>query len=318
MPLHQPPKCLKDLALENIAKNIEFWCYKYKRDFPNGTPFVVGPFDCITPEDCQNIINDLAAKKVLKKHHIYLLVNPYFRHLNLNAVKDALPKIKLILELAIIRCQRLSKLILKHSNDFTNIFLPNLDVLGRLKELELPETRLTDHDVGMIGIHAVNLEYLNIMETKCGNAGIKTLFMGVDANGAEDKAYGQCSKINRLDVRGTDITPECAAQIYSLVGGQNHWKWFRVDKTFEVLLCLSEGQETDNISHFKTDYLSYMPDIPSEEVKLSSHQHFAAFELTARCAVQICLFLITIIALHIFNPFNVTFGACVEKPPCKI
>ena len=114
----------------------------------------------------------------------------------------------------------------------------------------------------------------------------------VDANGAEDKAYGQCSKINRLDVRGTDITPECAAQIYSLVGGQNHWKWFRVDKTFEVLLCLSEGQETDNISHFKTDYLSYMPDIPSEEVKLYSHQHFAAFKLTARWPCKSVCFLL--------------------------
>ena len=145
MPVYPPPKSLRNLTLDNIVRNIEFWCKSYVRDFGDKfVRFVEGPFDsCLTPKDCYLILNELATKKVLKKHHIHLLLNPYVECINLNAVKD-ISKIKLILELAIIRCQRLNKVILKHSNDFTNIFLPNVDILNNLRELELPETRLSN------------------------------------------------------------------------------------------------------------------------------------------------------------------------------
>merc|ERR1711976_161516 len=101
-------------------------------------------------------------------------------------------------ELAIIRCQRLNKVILKHSNDFTNIFLPNVDILNNLRELELPETRLSNEDMGMIGIHGVNLQYLNLVDTRCGNNGIRTLFLPLNPEGQADFAYGKCTKLCRL------------------------------------------------------------------------------------------------------------------------
>ena len=183
MPVYPAPKTLRNLTIDNILRNIEFWCKNYVRDFGDKfVRFVEGPFDCVTPKDCYLILNELATRKVLKRHHIYLLINPYLDCINLNAVKD-ICKSKLILELAIIRCQRLNKVILKRSNDFTNIFLQNVDIFNNLKELELPETRLSNDDVGMIGLHAVNLQYLNLMDTRCGNNGLRTLFLPVNPDG---------------------------------------------------------------------------------------------------------------------------------------
>ena len=78
MPKRIPVKSLKTLAEENIVKNVDnFWCVKYLRDWGDKhLLFVEGPFDCLGPEACHKILNELARKKVLKRHHIYLLINP--------------------------------------------------------------------------------------------------------------------------------------------------------------------------------------------------------------------------------------------------
>ena len=83
------------------------------------------------------------------------------------------------------------------------------------------------------------------------------------ASGQADGAYGKCTKLCRLDIRGTEISPKCAAEIYNLRKSQfqSHVGLFRVDRTFEVLVnCLNDY----DITNFKTDYLSYLPDVPSE------------------------------------------------------
>ncbi len=36
----------------------------------------LGPFDTIQPQMCDTIINRLHSKRLLKRHHIYLLINP--------------------------------------------------------------------------------------------------------------------------------------------------------------------------------------------------------------------------------------------------
>lgn len=35
----------------------------------------------------------------------------------------------------------------------------------------------------MIGIHGVNLQYLNLVDTRCGNNGIRTLFLPLNPEG---------------------------------------------------------------------------------------------------------------------------------------
>ena len=107
MPQHAPPKSLRNLAFENIIKNVDaVWTSQYVKDWGNkNLMYVEGPFDCLTPSDCHWIFSELAMRRILKRHHIYLLINPYLKILNLSDFRDA-SKIKLILDLALTRCSR--------------------------------------------------------------------------------------------------------------------------------------------------------------------------------------------------------------------
>lgn len=266
MPKHFPPKTLKNLAFENIIKNVDaVWTAKYVKDWGDKhLMYVEGPFDCLTPPDCHWILSELAMRRILKKHHIYLLINPYLKILNLSDFRDA-SKIKLILDLALTRCQNLKKIVLKFSQDFSTLFMPYLEILNNLTELELPNTRLNNHDVGLIGIHAANVRLLNLMDTRFSDNGLRCLFLPVDPEGNPDDAYGQCQKVEMLDIRGVEITPECAAQIYS--HRKDKWAMFRVDKTFNVIMACLENYEIEN---FKTDYVSFST-LENDEIKLEGY-----------------------------------------------
>ena len=185
MPKHPPPKTLKNLAFENIIRHMDsVWTSQYVKDWGNThLLYVEGPFDCLTPSDCHWILSELAMRRILKRHHIYLLINPYLKILNLSDFRDA-SKIKLILDLALTRCRNsLKKIVLKFSQDFSTLFMPYLEILNNLTELELPNTRLNNHDVGVIGIHAPKVKLLNLMDTRFSDNGLKSLFLPLDPEG---------------------------------------------------------------------------------------------------------------------------------------
>ena len=84
--------------------------------------------------------------------------------------------------------------------------------------------------------------------------------------GNEDQAYGQCQQVEILDIRGVEISPKCAAEIYAL--RVNKWRNFKVDKTFNVIMeCLQNYPEVES---FKTDYLRFQT-IEYDEIKLESY-----------------------------------------------
>ena len=84
--------------------------------------------------------------------------------------------------------------------------------------------------------------------------------------GNEDQAYGQCQQVEILDIRGVEISPKCAAEIYAL--RVNKWRNFKVDKTFNVIMeCLQKHPEVES---FKTDYLRFQT-IEYDEIKLDSY-----------------------------------------------
>ena len=83
--------------------------------------------------------------------------------------------------------------------------------------------------------------------------------------GNDDKAYGQCQEVEFLDLRGVDISPECAAEIYAR--RENKWKKFKVDKTFNVIMELFSKYD---VQSFKTDYVSFSPD-ELDEIKYESY-----------------------------------------------
>ena len=84
--------------------------------------------------------------------------------------------------------------------------------------------------------------------------------------GNEDQAYGQCQQVEILDIRGVEISPKCAAEIYAL--RVQKWRNFKVDKTFNVIMeCLQKYPEVES---FKTDYLRFQT-IEYDEIKLDSY-----------------------------------------------
>ncbi len=268
MPRHALPKSLKNVAFDCIIKNIDnFWGARYLEDWGDKhLAFVEGPFDCLRPVDCHWILSELAMRRILKRHHIYLLISPFMKILNLSDFRDA-SKIKLILQLALTRCQNLKKIVLKFSQDFSTLFLPNLDILTKLSELELPNTRLVNEDVGLIGMHAPNLKLLNLTNTRFDDHGLRCLFMPLDPSGETDNAYGKCQKVEYLDIRGVEVSPQCVADVYIQL--QSNWRMFRVDQTFDVIMKLMEHPDAD-VDSFKTDYVSHIP-IDSETMSLDMY-----------------------------------------------
>jgi len=270
MPKHAPPKSLRSLAFENIIKNVDVvWTSQYVKDWGNKhLMYVEGPFDCLTPSDCHWILSELAMRRILKRHHIYLLINPYLKILNLSDFRDA-SKIKLILDLALTRCRNsLKKIVLKFSQDFSTLFMPYLEILNNLTELELPNTRLNNNDVGVIGIHASKVKLLNLMDTRFSDNGLRSLFLPVDPEGNADQAYGQCQQVEILDVRGVEISPQCSAEIYTK--RENKWKLFRVDKTFNAIMECLQNNDESVVQSFKTDYVSFSP-MENDEIKLDAY-----------------------------------------------
>ena len=83
--------------------------------------------------------------------------------------------------------------------------------------------------------------------------------------GNDDEAYGQCQEVEFLDLRGVDISPECAAEIYAR--RENKWKKFKVDKTFNVIMELFSKYD---VQSFKTNYVSFSPD-ELDEIKYESY-----------------------------------------------
>ena len=72
---------------------------------------------------------------------------------------------------------------MKYSQDFSTLFMPYLEILNNLTELELPNTRLNNYDVGVIGIHAPNVKLLNLEDTRFSDNGLKSLFLSLDPDG---------------------------------------------------------------------------------------------------------------------------------------
>ena len=73
MPVYPPPKSLQCLTFDNVVKHMDtLWSVKYLKEWEENK----GLFDILTTEMCHDIFRELIHRKKLKKHHIYLLINP--------------------------------------------------------------------------------------------------------------------------------------------------------------------------------------------------------------------------------------------------
>lgn len=86
----------------------------------------------------------LKERKLLRKHHCYLLISPYFKSLNLSHCEENLG---LLLQLSQQRCYCLLELDLSHNKLPKELTLRCLPALSNLTSLSFSFSSLTDSQV---------------------------------------------------------------------------------------------------------------------------------------------------------------------------
>ena len=208
------------------------------------------PVAFLTASECDWILCELSKHYALKIYHICLLFHPDRKTLDLTNIKLTQHK-QWILDLALLKCNTLKELKLNFCRDFTDIFTSNPKIFQSVTHLDLADSGLTDHDLGLIGAHLIKVKYLDINNCHFGENGLRSLFMPNDPYGRKDDTFGKCQDIEFLDIRSVDISARCAAEIYAL--RKEKWKVFKVDYGFRVAMVLWQEMR---LVEFKTDDLT--------------------------------------------------------------
>jgi len=206
---------LKNLCLHNILANIDrVWCRHYLQRY-HGTGhfiFVLGPFDDLPPSLIQELWLLLKSRKMLRKHHIYLLVSPFAKSIDLSGC-DA--DLSTMLLLTGQRCFALERLSLAGCKLPKTQLSASLPLLTRLTNLSFSKSSITDSLLSIVGLYCPLLTSLDISYcTAVSDQGLCTLFLNQDSSGQPITGrFGQCTLISSLLVSGSQgITDLGASQ----------------------------------------------------------------------------------------------------------
>jgi len=194
---------LKELCLKSITNKIDsHWC-KHFLDYYKGTTqyfYVLGPFDELPPSLIHDIWLCLKRRKLLRRHHGYLLISPFYSTLDLsNSETD----FNLFLHLAAQRCFMLTQLSFSHNKLPRDLITKTLPSFTKLMSLSMSYSNVTDNQISIIGLYMSNLTSLDVSFcTQVSDHGLLTLVLNQDVSGASDVRFGQCKKLSTLLVSG--------------------------------------------------------------------------------------------------------------------
>ena len=164
-------RSFKELCLESIASNIDrLWCREFLEHYHGKAHYLfvlgrwiltissckslkfkttliwtfLGPFDDLPPSLIHDVWLALKERKLLRKHHCYLLISPYLRTLNLSRYDENLG---LSLLLAQQRCYKLEGLDLSHNRLPKDLTLSSLPFLTNLTSLSFSFSSVTNQQV---------------------------------------------------------------------------------------------------------------------------------------------------------------------------
>jgi len=194
---------LKELCLKSITDKIDsHWC-KHFLQYHKGTTqffYVLGPFDELPPNLIHDIWLCLKTRKLLRRHHGFLLISPFFSKLDLSYSET---DFNLFLHLATQRCFMLTQLSLSHNKLSRDLITKTLPSFTKLTSLSMSYSNVTDNQVSIIGLYMSNLTSLDVSFcTQVSDHGLLTLVLGQDVSGASDTRFGQCKKLSTLLVSG--------------------------------------------------------------------------------------------------------------------
>merc|ERR1711860_393823 len=93
MPSYPCLKSLQESCLLNIVRHMDTtWCKDFLAHQSQLNKiqcrFVLGPFDDLPPKLVHEIWMKMLETRTLKKHHVYLLLSPFFVNLSLKGLHD--------------------------------------------------------------------------------------------------------------------------------------------------------------------------------------------------------------------------------------
>jgi len=205
---------LKSLCLRNISEHLDsLWCKRFL-DYYSGTAhfmYIIGPFDQLPPSLIQEIWVFLKQRKLLRKHHIYLLLSPFTRSLDLSYC-DA--DLGLMLLLTSQRCFQLRQLDLSHNKLPRDQLSSCLPTLTKLTTVSFAHSSITDPMVSILGLYCPKLTSLDLSYcTQLSDRGLLALLSPQDSWAKPDSRFGQCKLLSKLLVSGSqNISSEAVAE----------------------------------------------------------------------------------------------------------
>ena len=145
--LQKAERSLKELCLINIIAHIDSLWYKDFLDKYFGTThfmYILGAFDDLPYKLIHELWLCLKRRRLLRKHHAYILISPYLSELDLSQTDSDLG---LMLSLAAQRCFKLQSLNLSHNKLSRDIFARSLPLMSQLTSLSLASSNITDQQV---------------------------------------------------------------------------------------------------------------------------------------------------------------------------
>lgn len=243
MPRHAPAKSLKHQCIDNVIKHIDsVWCKDFLATMFNQSHWlhILGPFDNIPAKLCHEIFMILRERKLLKKHHVYLLINPHYETLIL---KKEASDLNLMLHLASVRCQYLKKLDLSDCTKIPKAFQNDFPCFSSLTDLNLCRTNITDSFLSIIGIYGANLRVLDISETGISSLGLVSLFLPKDIHGADDARNGNCTSLRMLNILNTMVDVDGATSALRNLTALVEFTYNNSIVAIYDLLCQQPGSE---------------------------------------------------------------------------
>ena len=208
-------KSLVDLCVDNVVAHVDaLWAKDFLLSYHGQAHwlFTLGPFDTLPASLAHKIWLNLKNRKLLRKHHVYLLLHPGLRELDASREQVDLG---LALHLASVRCPGLRRLDLSWAPKFPKAtFLQLYPSFPGLTTLDLSGIKVVDDEVAsLLGVYGGSLRSLDLSSTGVSGRGLRTLALKEDLKGKPDPRYGQCVGLRFLGLQVTHVSPEEVASI---------------------------------------------------------------------------------------------------------
>jgi hypothetical protein len=210
MPLRKPVSTLKQLTMDNILRHMDsFHCKSFLETlYKQNTRwrFVLSPFDDLPVKLCHEVLIALKEKKMMRKHHVNLLVSPNLSEIDLS--RESGNEVGVTLQLCGVRCgERLKKLNLSFCSKIPkNVFVEEFPKLSRLSSLDLSHNNVGDEFMAVVGVYGAHLKEVDVSFTQVTDAGIRMFVMPVDEKGDPNNRFGQCRALQKLNLLNTEVT----------------------------------------------------------------------------------------------------------------